>query len=52
MVKLPGGIAGVIYLITNALITDPFWTSIVFAIVLAGLPVYYAFFKDTGAAQL
>ena len=47
-------VAGVIYLITNALITDPFWTSIVFAIVLAGLPVYYAFFRgtDTGAAQL
>jgi APA family basic amino acid/polyamine antiporter len=40
-------VAGVIYLITNALITDPFWTSIVFGIVLMGLPVYYAFFRGT-----
>jgi APA family basic amino acid/polyamine antiporter len=45
---LPGlFVAGVIYLITNALITDPFWTSVVFGIVLMGLPVYYAFFRDT-----
>jgi basic amino acid/polyamine antiporter, APA family len=35
-------IAGVAYLVGNALITDPAWTSVTFAIVLAGVPVYYA----------
>ncbi len=38
-------IAGVIYLVTNALIADPVWTSVTFAIVLAGVPVYYAAFR-------
>lgn len=33
-------------LVINALITDPKWTSITFGVVLAGLPVYWAFFKD------
>jgi amino acid transporter len=37
-------IAGVAYLVGNALITDPVWTSLTFAIVLAGIPVYYALF--------
>ncbi len=37
-------IAGIAYLVGNALITDPLWTSVTFAIVLAGVPVYYAFF--------
>jgi amino acid transporter len=42
-------IAAVIYLVGNALITDPAWTMVTFAIVLAGLPVYYVAFaaKDT-----
>jgi amino acid transporter len=37
-------IAGVAYLVGNALITDPLWTSVTFAIVLAGIPIYYGFF--------
>lgn len=37
-------IAGVAYLVGNALITDPIWTSLTFAIVLAGIPVYYVLF--------
>jgi basic amino acid/polyamine antiporter, APA family len=38
-------IAAAIYLVINALISDPKWTSITFAVVLAGLPVYYAIFR-------
>src|SRR5262245_40590824 len=38
-------IAAAIYLVTNALLTDPKWTSITFAVVLAGVPVYYAMFR-------
>ncbi len=37
-------IAAAIYLVVNALITDPKWTSITFGVVLLGLPVYYAWF--------
>ncbi len=37
-------ILGVIYLIINALLTDTMLTSIVFAVVLAGIPVYFLFF--------
>lgn len=37
-------ILGVIYLIGNALLTDTFWTLVVFGVVLAGIPVYYAAF--------
>ena len=37
-------IAAAIYLVVNALITDPKWTSITFGVVLLGLPVYYLFF--------
>jgi APA family basic amino acid/polyamine antiporter len=38
-----------IYLVTNALINDPKWTTITFAVVLAGLPVYYALFRNRPA---
>jgi amino acid transporter len=34
---------GVLALIINALLTDTFLTSVVFAVVLAGVPVYYLF---------
>jgi APA family basic amino acid/polyamine antiporter len=37
-------VAGVIYLVGNALLTDPLWTSVTFGIVLAGVPVYYLAF--------
>ncbi len=39
-------VLGVVYLVANALVTDPLWTSVTFAIVLAGVPVYYAFFAS------
>ena len=42
-------IAGVIYLVGNALIADPLWTSVTFAILLAGLPVYAVAFGRRGA---
>jgi basic amino acid/polyamine antiporter, APA family len=38
-------ILAVAYLVVNALLTDPLWTGLTFAIVLAGIPVYYAFFR-------
>ena len=38
------------YLVVNALINDPKWTSITFGVVLAGLPVYYAVFRNRAAA--
>jgi amino acid transporter len=41
-------ICGVIYLVVNALVTDPLWTTVTFAIVLAGVPVYYAAFAGKG----
>jgi basic amino acid/polyamine antiporter, APA family len=37
-------IAGVVYLVGNALFTDPLWTGVTFAIVLTGIPVYYVCF--------
>jgi amino acid transporter len=37
-------IAAVVYLVANALISDPVWTGMTFGIVLAGAPVYYMFF--------
>ena len=43
-------VAAAIYLVGNALITDPQWTSITFAVVLAGLPVYYALFHKVRPA--
>jgi len=42
-------IAAAIYLVVNALITDPKWTSITFGVVLLGLPVYYFFFSGKSA---
>ncbi len=44
-------VLGVIYLVANALVTDPLWTSVTFAIVLAGVPVYYALFASTTPQQ-
>jgi APA family basic amino acid/polyamine antiporter len=38
-------VAAAIYLVINALITDPVWTSITFGVVLLGLPVYYLWFR-------
>ena len=40
-------VLGVAYLVGNALVTDTLWTSVTFAIVLAGVPVYYIFFAKT-----
>jgi amino acid transporter len=39
-------VAAVIYLVANALIADPLWTGVTFAIVLAGIPVYLVAFRD------
>jgi len=36
---------GVAYLVVNALVADPLWTSVTFGIVLAGVPVYLAAFR-------
>jgi amino acid transporter len=42
-------IAAALYLVVNALISDPMWTSITFGVVLLGLPVYYTWFRtETG----
>jgi basic amino acid/polyamine antiporter, APA family len=41
-------IAASLYLVINALVTDPKWTSITFAVVLAGLPVYWFTFRSGG----
>lgn len=38
-------VAAVIYLVGNALVSDPVWTAVTFGIVLAGVPVYYAAFR-------
>ncbi len=38
-------IAAAVYLVVNALITDPVWTSVTFGVVLLGLPVYYFWFR-------
>ena len=42
-------IAAAVALVANAIWTDPLWTSIVFGVVLAGLPVYYLVFRSTGS---
>jgi amino acid transporter len=39
-------VAAVIYLVGNALLTDPAWTGLTFAIVLAGIPVYFFAFRS------
>jgi amino acid transporter len=38
-------ILGAVYLITNALINEPLWTSVTFGIVLLGIPVYLVMFR-------
>lgn len=38
-------IGAVAYLVGNALWTDPVWTTVTFGIVLAGVPVYFVFFR-------
>ena len=38
-------VAAAIYLVVNALLTEPKWTSITFGVVLLGLPVYYLWFS-------
>jgi amino acid transporter len=38
-------ILGAVYLIVNALVTDPLWTSVTFGIVLLGIPVYLVMFR-------
>lgn len=43
-------IAASCYLVINALVTDPVWTTITFAVVLAGLPVYWMSFRTGGPA--
>jgi basic amino acid/polyamine antiporter, APA family len=40
-------VAASIYLVINALIAEPTWTSITFGVVLLGLPVYYALFRTS-----
>lgn len=42
-------IASVVWFVLNALVSDPRPTLITFALILAGLPVYYAFFSHRGA---
>ena len=43
-------IAASFYLVINALLTDPKWTLITFAVVLAGLPIYWLAFRPRGPA--
>lgn len=38
-------IAAAVYLVVNALWTDPLWTGITFGVVLLGLPVYYIWYS-------
>ncbi|MEO8679902.1 MAG: amino acid permease [Vicinamibacterales bacterium] len=38
-------IAAAVYLVVNALWTDPIWTGITFGVVLLGLPVYYIWYS-------
>lgn len=38
-------IAGATYLVVNAILTDPLWTGVVFAVALAGAPVYWLRFR-------
>jgi APA family basic amino acid/polyamine antiporter len=39
-------IGAAIYLVVNALMTQPLWTTITFGVVLLGLPVYYLWFAN------
>ncbi|MGQ0733965.1 MAG: APC family permease [Acidobacteriota bacterium] len=38
-------VAASIYLVINAVLSEPLWTSVVFGVVLLGVPVYYALFR-------
>jgi amino acid transporter len=38
-------IAGVVYLVGNAVVSDPVWTGVTLGIVLAGVPVYWVVFR-------
>ena len=42
-------ILGALYLVTNALLTEPLWTSVTFGIVLLGIPVYLVMFRKSGS---
>jgi APA family basic amino acid/polyamine antiporter len=42
-------VAAAIYLVVNAIIAEPVWTSITFGVVLLGLPIYYALFRTSGS---
>jgi amino acid transporter len=42
-------VLAVAYLVGNALVADPLWTSVTCGIVLAGVPVYYVAFATQGA---
>ena len=37
-------VAAAVYLVINALMTQPLWTTVTFGVVLLGLPVYWIFF--------
>jgi basic amino acid/polyamine antiporter, APA family len=37
-------IGGVLYLVGSAIVADPLWTGVTFAIVLAGIPLYFLLF--------
>jgi amino acid transporter len=40
-------VIAVVYLVGNAVVSDPLWTGVTFAIVLAGVPVYIVAFKNS-----
>jgi amino acid transporter len=39
-------VMAVVYLVGSAIVGDPLWTGVTFGIVLAGIPVYYAAFRN------
>ena len=39
-------VMAVVYLVGSAIVSDPLWTGVTFGIVLAGIPVYYAAFRN------
>jgi basic amino acid/polyamine antiporter, APA family len=45
-------IAAVVYLVGSAVAADPLWTAVTFGIVLAGIPVYFAFFRKLGSGVI
>jgi APA family basic amino acid/polyamine antiporter len=42
-------IVAAIYLVINAIVAEPLWTSITFGVVLLGLPVYMVLFRTSGS---